>query len=140
MPQSQNILNAIKIHQPAKNLFDKKPEMEHINKRSYLNKLGCCKSSFRFICLKNEEKQNFKKIEKMLNRVISFENLAKLSKNFIILKNLLLEDYQHKTLDLLHVPKDENFNDINEYMLKMDFENIIDMKIMKLLEDYDRKE
>jgi hypothetical protein len=138
MPHSQNIINAVSMHQPTKGLFFKKPEIE--NKNIYQYKFGCCKSTFRYFCLIKDEKKIFDKLEYMMKRVISFENMANLSKTTVLLKTLLLEDYQSKTLDLLNIPRLENFTDINEYLLKMDVENLVDMKIMKLFEDIPKKE
>jgi hypothetical protein len=94
-------MNVISINHGGKNLLDEKSILEDKYKPSYELKLGCCKSTFRYFCLKKQINKKFSEIDLLMKKVISLENLAKISKNYIIMKNLILEDYQCKIIDLI---------------------------------------
>jgi hypothetical protein len=122
------------ISLPMKNLILKEKVFKYI-KPSYEKKLGCLKSTFRFFLLKKEAHANLRNIEKKMVEVISFENFAKLTRTNQLLNFFLLEEYQCEALDLLQAPKDNKYSDFNEYMLKINRDNSIDKKILKLLEE-----
>jgi hypothetical protein len=70
-------MNVMSINHGVKILLDEKSVLEDKNKPSYELKLGCCKSTFRFFCLKKEVNKKFSEIDLLMKKVISLENLEK---------------------------------------------------------------
>lgn len=106
---------------------------------SFIFNNGIFKSTFR-TCFRKLIKREFFIIEKKMNKIVSFENIVKLTKLVKTLNSVLLEDYQQKIFDVCLVPKNKNTFDINKFSEKVDQNNPIDQRILRLLNSVSMQE
>jgi hypothetical protein len=104
------------IENPSKNSVDG-TIVKRKCKANYSLHLSFISSLCRLCCLNKRNysrmKDAFHLSEKKLNKVMSFENLTKMTKFVKLMGTLMLEDYQKKILKLCPAPKRNNVKKIN---------------------------